>query len=225
MGDRYESMKRRVATWAADEVEDGMVVGLGTGSTAAYAIAELGQSVDRGLDIEGIPTSWAARERALDAGIPLTELDVAGDIHLAIDGADQVADGVLIKGGGGAHTRERLVAAAADRFVVICDERKVVERLTESVPLEVLPAAVGTVRSTLDDLGATPTVRSSAAIDGPAYTERGNLLLDADFGALDDPSGLARRLEGIPGVVDHGLFVELADVIAIGTADGVRLLE
>lgn len=224
MGADYEAMKRRAAEAAVEEVTDNMVVGLGTGSTAAHAIDVLGHATEEGLTITGVPTSAASRQRALAAGIPLAELDEIDDIDVAIDGADQVADGTLIKGGGGAHTRERLVDAEADRFLVVVDERKVVDELDAAVPLEVLPPARRTVAAAIDDLGGTTTVRQSEVTDGPAYTERGNLLLDADFGQIDAPSELAESLTPIPGVVDHGLFVGLADELIVGTPAGVSWL-
>lgn len=221
METEYEEMKRRAAQAAVSAVDDGMVVGLGTGSTAAYAITALGDAVADGLDVTGVPTSDASRHRALQAGIPLAELDLV-DIDLAIDGADQVCDGVLIKGGGGAHTRERLVDGAASRFIAIVDERKVVDVLDEAVPLEVLPTARRQVRIAIDGLGGDASIRESTVTDGPAYTERGNLLLDADFGELDTPRELASSLAELPGVVDHGLFVDMVDELIIGTPTGVE---
>lgn len=217
----YEAMKRRAAEVAAAEVEDGMVVGLGTGSTAAYAIAALGEAVADGLAITGVATSAASSRRARTAGIPTAALDEVDGVDVAIDGADQAADGTLIKGGGGAHTRERLVDAAAERFLVVVDERKVTDRLDAAVPLEVLPPASETVSGAVEDLGGTATVRTATVTDGPAYTERGNLLVDADFGPIAEPGDLAGALDGVPGVVDHGLFVDLADALVVGTATGV----
>lgn len=222
MGTDYETMKRRAAEAAASSVEDGMVVGLGTGSTAAYAISALGEAVEDGLDIIGVPTSDAARQRARSADIPVAELDMVDEVDIAIDGADQACDGVLIKGGGGAHTKERLVDTAAHRFIVVVDERKVVGYLDEAVALEVLPPARRTVQTAIDDLGGVATVRSSETTDGPAYTERGNLLLDADFGQIEAPRELARSLSSIPGILDHGLFVDIADALLVGTPTGVE---
>lgn len=225
MGDEYASMKRRVARWAVEQVDDGMVVGLGTGSTTAFAIDELGKRVDAGLAIEGIPTSHASRDRAIDAGITMTSLDEVTTVDVAIDGADQVCDTVLLKGGGGAHTRERVIDASADRFIVVVDERKVSTKLDGHVALEVLPEAIPSVLSGIDTLGGKSTIRTSTTTDGPAYTERGNLLVDADFGVIERPETLANELWATPGVLDHGLFIGVADVIAIGKADGVELLE
>lgn len=217
-----ESMKRAAGEWAVDQVQDGMVVGLGTGSTAAYAIDALGRAVDAGLTMTGVPTSQAARQRALDAGIPVADLDAVEGVDMAIDGADQVADGELLKGGGGAHTRERLVDAIASTFIVVVDEGKLVDRLDVPVPVEVLPMATGTVADAIAALGGDPTLRLADRIDGPAYTERGNPLIDADFGRIGDPTALAAALSAIPGIVDHGIFVDEADVIAVGIPDGVR---
>ncbi len=217
-----EAAKRRAAESAVKRVTDGMVVGLGTGSTAAYAIDALGRAVDSGVDVTGIPTSLGSRALARDAGVPLTALD-ADRPDLAIDGADQIVDGTLLKGGGGAHTREKLVDAAADRFLVVADERKVGSVLDAPVPLEVLPAARSTVATWVTTNGGTPTVRACDRKDGPVITDNGNVIIDADFGIIEDPNRLAAQLSEIPGLVDHGLFVGIADEIHVGTADGVEV--
>jgi ribose 5-phosphate isomerase A len=217
-----DAAKRLAGVSAADSVGDGMVVGLGTGSTAAHAIRRLGERVDAGLDIEGIPTSFQTRELAREVGVPLTTLSEATPT-VAIDGADQVADGVLIKGGGGAHAREKVVDTAADRFIVVVDPRKEAETLDEAVPIEVLPSARRPVRETLQALGGTPTLRDAVRKDGPVVTDNGNLLVDCAFGDIDHPDRLAADLSEIPGVVAHGLFVHVADEVHVGTEDGVRV--
>jgi ribose 5-phosphate isomerase A len=217
-----EAAKRRAGVSAAETVDDGMVVGLGTGSTAAHAIRTLGECVDAGWDIEGIPTSFQSRKLAREAGVPLTTLSEATP-DVAIDGADQVADGVLIKGGGGAHAREKVVDTAADRLLAVVDPRKEAATLDEAVPIEVLPSARRPVRETLDALGGTPTLRDAVRKDGPVVTDNGNLLFDCGFGDIDQPGRLAADLSGIPGVVAHGLFVDVADEIHVGTEDGVRV--
>jgi len=209
-GGGSETAKRRAGESAAGAVDDGMVVGLGTGSTAANAIRELGRRVDAGLDIHGIPTSYQARERAREAGIALTTLDEATP-DVAIDGADQVAGGDLLKGGGAAHTREKLVDAAADRFLVVVDPTKEVDALDGPVPVAVLPAARRTVAAAVRDRGGEPTLRAARRKDGPVVTDEGNLVLDCDFGEIAEPATLARTLSELPGVVEHGLFVGLAD--------------
>lgn len=210
-----EAAKRRAGESAADLVEDGMVVGLGTGSTAAHAIRALGRAVDAGLDVSGIPTSYQSRALARDVGIPLTTLDAASP-DIAIDGADQVADGDLIKGGGAAHAREKVVDASADRFVVVADETKRATALDRPVAVEALPDAVPVVEERVAAGGGDPTLRAAERKDGPVVTDNGNLVLDCGFGAIDDPAALAATLAGVPGVVAHGLFVGMADEVHVG---------
>ena len=242
-------MKRRAGESAAAAVTDGDVVGLGTGSTAAHAIRRLGERVDAGLDIRGVPTSFASRELAAEEGVPCLDLPEAvgpdgPGIDVAIDGADQVATGTdgsdagseadgddpvpggaLIKGGGAAHAREKLVDAAADRFLVVADPSKESPRLDRSVPIEVLPAGRTAVAAAVRDAGGEPTLRRAERKDGPVVTDNGNLVLDCAFGAIDDPAALSATLAEIPGVVEHGLFVGLADEIHVGTESGVRVDE
>jgi len=215
-----DDAKRRAGESAADAVSDGAVVGLGTGSTAAYAIRELGRRVDSGLDIRGIPTSHGARRLAREVGIPLTTLAEATP-DVAIDGADQVADFELIKGGGAAHAREKLVDSAAERFIVVVDETKLTEPLDAAVPVEVLPDAVPVVERELAALGGTPELRAAERKDGPVVTDNGNLVVDCAFGTISDAEALASDLSALPGVVEHGLFVGLADEIHVGSEDAV----
>lgn len=219
-----DDAKRRAGESAADAVEDGMVVGLGTGSTTAHAIRDLGQQVDAGLDIEGIATSFQTRELAREAGIPLTTLDEATP-DIAIDGADQVADGTLIKGGGAAHAREKIVASATDRLVIVADPTKEADVLDEAVPVEVLPDGRTTAAQAIRDLGGEPVLRRATAKSGPVVTDNGNLLFDCDFGEIADPASLARDLSALAGVVEHGLFLGMADAVHMGTADGVEVFE
>jgi len=222
--DGSEEQKRRAGESAAEAVADEMVVGLGTGSTAAAAIRELGHRVEAGLDVRGIPTSHGARRLAREVGIPTTTLAEATP-DIAIDGADQVADGTLLKGGGGAHTREKLVDSAADRFLVVVDESKRSAELDTAVPLEVLADAVPVVEARLEALDGDPELRAADRKDGPVVTDNGNLVVDCAFGPIADPGELAAALSGIPGVVDHGLFVDLADEIHVGTDGGVDVVE
>jgi len=219
-----EEAKRRAGESAADAVEDGIVVGLGTGSTAAAAIRALGDRVDAGLDIEGIPTSFQARERATEAAIPLTSLDEATP-DIAIDGADQFADGALIKGGGAAHAREKIVDAAADRFLVVADPTKEADVLDHPVPVELLADARRSAAAAIEELGGQPALRAAERKDGPIMTGNGNLVLDCDFGEITAPASLAADLSAIPGVIEHGLFVDLADEIHVGTATETRVYE
>ncbi|WP_302082780.1 ribose-5-phosphate isomerase RpiA [Salinibaculum rarum] len=214
--------KRRAGESAAEAVDDGMVVGLGTGSTAACAIRALGEAVDAGLGIEGIPTSFQSRELARESGIPLTTLDESTP-DIAIDGADQVADGHLIKGGGAAHAREKIVDTAADRFLVVVDAGKVADELNVPVPVEILPDARQTVADAVRAHGGDPTLRRAECKDGPVVTDNGNLVLDCEFGAITDPAERAATLSTLPGVVEHGLFVDVADEVHVGTAERVRI--
>ncbi|WP_232686963.1 ribose-5-phosphate isomerase RpiA [Halobacterium zhouii] len=213
---------------AAEEVEDGMVVGLGTGSTTAYAVRALGNAVDAGLDVEGVPTSFQSRQLAIDCGIPLTTLEESS-VDLAIDGADQVASGrtgpVLVKGGGAAHASEKVVDASADRFVVVADPSKEADTLDHPIPVAVLPDAYPVVEEAVRGLGGDPELRAAECKDGPVVTDDGNLVLDCGFGEISDPASLASELSAVPGAVEHGLFVDLADAVYVGTDDDVRIRE
>ena len=235
-----DEAKRRAGESAAAAVGDGDVVGLGTGSTAAHAIRRLGDRVDTGLDVRGVPTSFASRELAVDCAIPLLDLTEAigpgaPGIDVAIDGADQVAvdggdsgDGnratALIKGGGAAHAREKLVDTAADRFLVVADPSKEVGILDRSVPVEVLPSGRSAVAEAVRAAGGEPELRRANRKDGPVVTDNGNLVLDCAFGAISGPGSLATTLSTTPGVVDHGLFIDLADEVHVGTDTEVRVV-
>lgn len=220
-----ETAKRRAGEAAAEVVTDRDVVGLGTGSTTAHAIRALGRAVDGGLDIEGVPTSFQSRQLAREVGVPLLALEDVARVDVAIDGADQVAGFDLLKGGGAAHAREKVVAAAADRFLVVVDDTKESTVLDQPVPLEVLPGARSAVERAAQRLGGTPTLRAGTGKDGPVVTDNGNFVLDVGFGEIDDPAELAASLASVPGVVEHGLFVEEADAVYVGSEDGVEVRE
>ncbi|MCU4971948.1 ribose-5-phosphate isomerase RpiA [Halobacteria archaeon AArc-m2/3/4] len=225
-GGGSDEAKRRAGERAAEAVEDGSVVGLGTGSTTAFAIEAIGRAIDDGLEVRGIPTSFQSRQLAIDCDIPLTSLDEVLRVDLAIDGADQVSEaGDLIKGGGAAQTREKLVAAAADRFVVVADPSKLSARLERSVPIEVVPDAHTVVAKRVRELepAGEPTLREASQKDGPVVTDNGNLMLDCEFGSITDPETLATQLSNVPGVVEHGLFVGMADAVYVGTDDGLEV--
>lgn len=222
--DGTDAAKRRAGEYAASQVTHGTVIGLGTGSTAAHAIRALGERVEEGLDVRGIPTSYQSRDLAREVGIPRISLDEATP-ELAIDGADQVVDGTLIKGGGAAHAREKVVDAAADRFLVVVDEGKLADNLDQPVPVEVLPAARSTVSAAIASLGGEARLREATRKDGPVVTDNGNLVLDCAFGEIADPMALATELCALPGVIEHGLFVDLADEVVVGTGDGVDILD
>jgi ribose 5-phosphate isomerase A len=215
--------KKAAGEAAADLVKSGMVVGLGTGSTVAWTIKRLGERVrEEGLDFFGVSTSFQAENLAIASGIKLTTLNSHPILDLAIDGADQVdANLFVIKGGGAAHTREKVIACSAKRFVIVADESKFVERLTWPVPVEVLPFAFRLVERRLKELGGAPVLRQGLRKDGPVITDNGNFVVDADFGVIEDPEGLAARMCGIPGVVEHGIFDNL-DELYLARKEGVE---
>ncbi|RBI63105.1 ribose 5-phosphate isomerase A [halophilic archaeon] len=220
-----DAAKRNAGESAAEAVTDGMIVGLGTGSTAAHAIRALGRKVDAGLDIQGVTTSFQSRELAREAEIPLVELDEVVEIDVAIDGADQFSGPHLVKGGGAAHAREKVVDAAASRLLVVADPSKSAKQLDRPVPVEVLPAARRTVAADVRGLGGDPTLRDAERKDGPVVTDNGNLVLDCDFGRIGSPAELAEELSALPGVLEHGLFVGMADEVHVGSEDGVEVQE
>lgn len=221
--EKREAMKKRAAESAVSVVEDGDVVGLGTGSTAAYAIRELGRRVDEGLDVRGVPTSHGARALAVEEDVPLTSLDVAMP-DVAIDGADAFdANLNLVKGGGAAHAREKVVARSADSVVIVVDETKECGELDVPVPLELLGFAAPHVRERVEELGGEFALRESGGKDGPVVTDNGNVVADAEFEEFDAHE-LADALNGVTGVIEHGLFVGIADEVRVGTDDGVEVL-
>lgn len=220
-----DAAKKAAGEHAATLVESGMRLGLGTGSTTAYAIAAIGRRVrEDGLDVCGVPTSFAAERLAREHGVPLVTLDDVDALDVAFDGADEIGPEMhLIKGRGAAHTREKVVATQADRFVVLGDPSKPVDRLGTRMPLpvEVLPMATAPVTRRLSTLGATAALRMGKAKDGPVVTDQGFWVLDADFPeGIDDPDAVNTALLATPGVLDHGLFLDLATDVLIGRSDG-----
>ena len=215
--------KKAAGVAAAELVKSGMVVGLGTGSTVAWTIRRLGERVrEERLDFLGIATSFQAENLAIDSGISLTALNQHPLLDLAIDGADQVdRDLFVIKGGGAAHTREKVVSCSAKRFVIVADESKYVQKLTWPVPVEVLPFALRLVERRLTELGGKPVLRLGKMKDGPVITDNGNFVVDTDFGQIEDPAALAARIDPIPGVVEHGIFDNL-DELFLARAGGVE---
>lgn len=200
--------KRNAGYRAAEEVEDGMVVGLGTGSTVFFAMERLGERItEDGLSIAGVPTSYQAAIRARRYGIPLTSLDEHPELDIAIDGADQV-DPVLrlIKGRGAALLREKCVCDAARRAVIVVDGTKMVKALDAPLPVEVLPFAVEGVSRRLAALGADPVLREGVKKDGPVVTDNGNFIVDCIFGTIADPGHLEAEIASIPGALECGLF-------------------
>lgn len=220
-------VKRAVGRTAADQVNSGMIIGLGTGSTAVHVIARLGERLESGelKGIVGIPTSFQSSVLSREHGIPLIALDQTDRIDIAIDGADEVdPNHDLIKGGGAAHTREKIVDALADKFVVIVDESKLVDRLGSKfpVPIEVLPMALGAVMRAVVDVGGKPELRMARRKAGPVVTDQGNLVIDARFDSIEDPGDLERTLNNIPGVLENGLFVGVTDTVLVGSVSDGR---
>jgi len=207
-------------------VQSGMRMGLGTGSTAAYAVKLLGAKVRAGLAITGVPTSERTRALAEAERIPLSDFTQGVSIDMTIDGADEADRKLrLIKGGGGALLREKVVASVSRRVVIISDSTKVVDRLGRfPLPVEVVRFAWPVVAARLADLGAKPKLRAAPG-DAPFVTDEGHYILDAGFGAIDDPERLAAAIDGIPGVVGHGLFIGLAHTLVVGRGGGVDVIE
>ena len=224
-----EEAKKRVALEAVKHIEDGFVVGLGSGSTTAYVIQEIGRLMRQdGLRVLGVPSSSQALLLAVRSGVPLTTLDEHPTLDLAIDGADEVDKKLdMIKGGGGALTREKIVASAAKQVVIVADETKLVEKLgsTFRLPVEVLPFALATTTASIKELGGKPLLRESKGKVGAVVTDNGNYIVDVDFGAIADAEELNRRLKLIPGVIETGLFIGMADIVYLGKADGIVRLE
>ncbi len=219
--DPIKLMKQEVGRAAAAQVKSDSIVGLGTGSTTAFAIQFIGERLKSGeiKNVVGIPTSFQASVLAKQHGIPLTTLDEAPRIDIAIDGADEVdPQQNLIKGGGAAHTREKVVDALAERFVVVVDSSKLVDKLgtTFALPIEVLPMAITPVSRAVKALGGVPELRMGINKDGPIITDQGNMILDVKFTAIDDPAALEKTLNNIPGVLENGLFVGVATEVLIG---------
>jgi ribose 5-phosphate isomerase A len=218
-----EAEKEAAGRAAAKLVSDGDIVGLGTGSTAYFAVIALGERVKAGLKIIGIPTSIKTADLARSVGIPLTTLDEHPEIDITIDGADEVDPKLnLIKGGGGALTREKVVAFASRKMVVVADSGKVVPVLGKfPLPVEVIAFARTVVEKKIVALGGSPKLRTKP--DGSLFvTDNGNQILDCSFGQIADPAALALALSDVPGIVEHGLFVGLAKMALVGRGDRVE---
>lgn len=229
MTDR-ETAKKAAGHRAANLVEDGARIGLGTGSTARYALEEIARRIqEEGLQVVGTATSSSSERMARRLGIPLATLDDLEALDVAIDGADEVDPMFsLIKGRGAAHSREKVVASMAERFIVLVDESKIVARLgtRAPVPVEVLPMAVRPVERALERLGADVELRMGRSKDGPVVTDQGFWVLDASFDGIESVAELDRAIKQIPGVLDHGIFVGFATDVFVGGDDGsVRELE
>ena len=215
-------MKRAVASKVLEQIQDGMVLGLGSGSTAGLMIQGLGSKLSKGeiKDIVGVTTSFQGEVMAAELGIPLLDLNAVSKIDLAIDGADEVDPSFnLIKGGGACHVQEKLVASRADRFVVVVDSTKLVKRLNMDflLPVEVLPGAWRQVKTVLKAIGGDSNLRMAKCKAGPVVTDQGNLVLDLRMpGGIGEPKELECQINNIPGVLENGLFVNLVNEVLVG---------
>jgi ribose 5-phosphate isomerase A len=227
-----DAQKRAAAARAVELVRPGMRLGLGTGSTAKHFVDLIGERVRAGLDVVAVPTSEATHAQAAACGIRLTTLDETPELDLTVDGADEIApDLSLIKGGGGALLRENIVAAASARMVVIADETKWVATLGAfPLPIEVTPfgylATLRAIEKTIAAVQHGGPLKQRIGKDGHAFvTDGGHWIIDAQLGRIDDPKALAHALSGIPGVMEHGLFVGMAQQVIIAGSNGVRIVE
>jgi ribose 5-phosphate isomerase A len=226
-----EALKRQAAAGALEEVRDGMKLGLGTGSTAKHFVDLLGEKVRAGLRIVGVPTSEATRAQAERCGIALTTLDDIDRLDLTVDGADEIDHALnLIKGGGGALLREKIVAAASDRMIVIADDSKWVEVLGRfPLPVEVISFGLAATRRAMarafTKCGVSGQMVLRKAKDGHVFvTDGGHWIIDAHLGRIADASRLAAHLGSIPGVVEHGLFTDMADTAVLAGGQGIRVV-
>lgn len=219
-------MKKDCGYAAAELVKDGQILGLGTGSTTHYFIEKVGMRVrDEGIEVMGIPTSYQSFLLAKKWNIPVTTLD-EHEVDLAVDGADEIDPNFnLIKGGGAAHTLEKIVDYSAKELVIIADESKLVDVLGAfPLPVEIIPESVSPVTKALEDMGGKVEIRMGQFKDGPVITDNGNFVLDVSFGKIENPIHMEKDLNAIPGVVENGLFTEMVDKVIIGSKDGVKYL-
>jgi len=225
MTDLQSRMKQAVAMAAVDKIQDGMILGLGSGSTAALMIQDLGQKLKEGTlkDVVGVTTSFQGEVLAQQLGIPLVAFSSVSKIDLAIDGADEVDPSFqLIKGGGACHVQEKLVASIADRFIVVVDSTKLVEKLNLEfkLPVEVLPTSWQLAQRKLKDIGGIAELRMAEKKAGPIVTDQGNLVLDVSFAnGITEPEKLEPQINNLPGVLENGLFVNLTDEVLVGKID------
>jgi ribose 5-phosphate isomerase A len=222
-----EELKKLAAEKAVDEIKDGMIVGLGTGSTMKYTLKKLGELVRKGLKIQGIATSIKTKRIAQEEGIPLTTIDVNPEIDITIDGADEVDGSLnLIKGGGGALTREKIIAFCSKKVVIIIDDSKIVKALGIDFPLPVEVVKFGwtSTKKALESFGCE-VVRREIIQGEPYITDNGNYILDCDFEYIAEPEQLEKQINNIPGVVENGLFINLAHQVIVGGKQGIITLD
>jgi ribose 5-phosphate isomerase A len=221
-----QEMKKQAAEKAAQYIEDGMIIGLGTGSTVEFAVKKIRELVQNGLHIKGIPTSLKTKRLATELKIPLIELDEYTEIDVTIDGADEVDSNLnLIKGGGGALTREKIVAYHSKKVIIIVDETKIVKGLgcDSFLPVEVTKFGWPATKKTLEGMGCTAELRK--IMDEVFITDNQNYIIDCDFGKIAEPEVLEKEINNIPGVLENGLFIGLADEVIVGSKQGIMTLE
>ncbi len=225
MPTNIENEKHAAAVEAVKVVGNNQIVGLGSGSTAAYAIRELGVAVRSGLKIRAVPTSDKTAKLAESLGIPLIDINSVDSIDVTIDGADEFnSDLILIKGGGGALLREKIVASLSKKEIIIADSTKMVKILGRfKLPIEIIPFASNYVIRQIETIGGTGEIRNNGEVR--FITDEGNYIIDADFGAIADPQDLSNKLNEIEGVAAHGLFINLAAKIIMGTQNGIKIFE
>jgi ribose 5-phosphate isomerase A len=222
---KQEEMKRLAAEKACEYIEDGMILGLGTGSTVDYALIKIGNMIKNGLDIKGIPTSSKTKKIAIEHKIPLTTLEENPNIDLTIDGADEVDSELrLIKGGGGALTREKMIAYYSNKVIIIIDETKVVKMLgiDFALPVEIVKFGWTATKEKLKQFDCNVELRK--IMDNPYITDNSNYIIDCEFDRIKDPEQLEIDINSIPGVVENGLFIGLADEIIVGSKQGIKTL-
>jgi ribose 5-phosphate isomerase A len=222
---KQEEMKRLAAEKACEYIEDGMILGLGTGSTVDYALKKIGKMIKEGMRIKGVPTSFRTKKIANEENIPLTSLEENPEIDLTIDGADEVDSELrLIKGGGGALTREKMVAYYSNKVIIIIDETKVVKMLgiDFSLPVEVVKFGWTLTQKKLKEFKCNVELRK--IMNNPYITDNSNYILDCEFDRIKDPEQLELDINNIPGVVENGLFIGLVDEVIVGSKQGIKTL-
>ncbi|OKY78037.1 MAG: Ribose 5-phosphate isomerase RpiA [Candidatus Methanohalarchaeum thermophilum] len=217
--------KKKAAKSAISQIEDGMKVGLGTGSTVAEFVKLLSKEIkSRNLDIRAVCTSYQTKNLAIDNEIPIISYNETKSLDIGVDGADLVDENLnLLKGGGAAHLREKIMAKMTKKYSIIVDETKLCEKINEPIPIEVIPSAKNLVEKNLEELGGKPILREAEKKDGPVITDNGNFVLDCSFENLEkdkrDLEQLAKKIKETTGIVEHGLFIDLADEVHIGNKE------
>jgi len=219
--------KLNAAKEAVKFVKDGMVIGIGSGSTVEIFLNELGKRIkNEGIEVFGVPSSYKSHLVAIKNGIKIVDLFQYSELDLCIDGADQIDQNLnCIKGGGGALTREKIIASASKKFIIIADESKLVDKLNMPIPVEILPFAYGFVVKAIKELGGECLMRECKGKLGPIISDNGNFIVDCSFGVIDKPRELEIRLNNIPGVIENGIFCnDMIDKVIIGSKNGFKIL-